>query len=317
MLPEGRVVADERLLEGVGFSMRRSILLTVLALGAQAAWAQDATDPTGDGVVVEDISETVDQAADDGNGNEVVDQVDVVEDKVEDGNAVIDDESEVAENETGVLDDGDEFVEDGSEVDEADVIEDEIDIADDDIEMSDDETEVSDDAGAVRTDNRSSRGAFRGGHHGQVSTLARAGLGPVFGKLRSQGYGDIAIEQLGNQITISAARAGETRQLVYDASTGALLSDVSGPSTDGVLRAFSSKLNKQSTVSSTRGAKSSNGSKDHNTGKGNGSGTSSGTGGGNGNSSGKGGDNGNSGGKGNGNGNGGDNGGGNGNGKNR
>ena len=202
MLPEGRVVADERLLEGVGFSMRRSILLTVLALGAQAAWAQDATDPTGDGVVVEDISETVDQAADDGNGNEVVDQVDVVEDKVEDGNAVIDDESEVAENETGVLDDGDEFVEDGSEVDEADVIEDEIDIADDETEISDDETEISDDAGAVRTDNRSSRGAFHGGHHGQVSTLARAGLGPVFGKLRSQGYGDIAIEQLGNQITI-------------------------------------------------------------------------------------------------------------------
>jgi hypothetical protein len=31
----------------------------------------------------------------------------------------------------------------------------------------------------VRTDNRSARGAFRDGHHGQVSTLARAGPGPV------------------------------------------------------------------------------------------------------------------------------------------
>ena len=109
----------------------------------------------------------------------------------------------------------------------------------------------------MRTDSRSARGVFRGGHHGQVSTLARAGLAPVFGKLRSQGYGDIAIEQVGNAITISAARAGETRQLVYDASTGALLSDVAGPSSDGILRSFSSNPKKQSAVGSKRERKGS------------------------------------------------------------
>ena len=44
--------------------MRRSILLTVLALGAQAAWAQDATDPTDDEMVVEETGETVEQTPD-------------------------------------------------------------------------------------------------------------------------------------------------------------------------------------------------------------------------------------------------------------
>jgi hypothetical protein len=112
--------------------------------------------------------------------------------------------------------------------------------------------EVADDDGAVPHDNRSARGALRGGHHGQVSTLARASLGPVFGKLRSQGYGDIAIDQAGNEISISAARAGETRQLVYDASTGALLSDVSETSPDGIFQSLSKKMKKESTVSSKR-----------------------------------------------------------------
>ena len=295
MLPMGRGVPDDDArLKRVGFSMRRSILLTVLALGAQAAWAQDATDPTGDEVVVEETSETVEQTTDDGDGTEVMDETEVVEDEVgrrgrrrrgrrarsrrRVSSRTIGDEAEVVEDETGV---------------------------------EDDETEVSDDGEAVRTDNRSARGAFRGGHHGQVSTLARAGLGPVFGKLRSQGYGDIAIEQVGNEITISAARAGETRQLVYDASTGALLSDVAGPSSDGILRGFSSKLKKQSTVSSKRGGKGSDaasaGTKDRSNGKG-GGGKSGGKDGG-GNSSGKGGGNGKSSGKGNG--------GGKGNGKNR
>ena len=201
----GRVVPDDDArLKRVGLSMRRSILLTVLALGAQAAWAQDATDPTGDEVVVEETSETVEQTTDAATAPSVIGgETEVVEDEVDDGDEAVDDEAEVVEDETGVVDD---------------------------------ETEVSEDSEAVRTDNRSARGAFRGGHHGQVSTLARAGLGPVFGKLRSQGYGDIAIEQVGNEITISAARAGETRQLVYDASTGALLSDVAGPSSDGILQ---------------------------------------------------------------------------------
>ena len=166
----------------------------------------------------------------------------------------------------------------------------------------------------MRTDSRSARGVFRGGHHGQVSTLARAGLAPVFGKLRSQGYGDIAIEQVGNAITISAARAGETRQLVYDASTGALLSDVAGPSSDGILRAFSSNPKKQSAVSSKRERKGSDAAdaggedRSNSNSKSGGSGKSSGNGNGGSNGNGNGGGNGNGNGGGNGNGNGGGNG---------
>ena len=95
----------------------------------------------------------------------------------------------------------------------------------------------------VRTDNRSSRGAFRGGHRGSVSTLAKAGLGPVFGNLRSQGYGDIRIEQVGQEILVSAARSGEERHLVYDATTGALVSDVSAPQS-GLLATIAGKLKK-------------------------------------------------------------------------
>ena len=94
-------------------------------------------------------------------------------------------------------------------------------------------------------DNRSPRGAFRGGHHGTVSTLARAGLGSVFGKLRSQGYGGVEIEQVDGQIFISAQRSGEVRHLVYDAATGALVSDVSGPSSGGILGAIASKLKQE------------------------------------------------------------------------
>ena len=76
------------------------------------------------------------------------------------------------------------------------------------------------DAFEAQHDNRSPRGAFRGGHHGQVSTVARAGLGRVFGSLRSQGYGNIQIKQAGDEILISAKRGDELRQLSYDAPTG-------------------------------------------------------------------------------------------------
>ena len=109
------------------------------------------------------------------------------------------------------------------------------------------EDETDSDNGVVEEwhDNRSPRGAFRGGHHGTVSTLARAGLGPVFGKLRSQGYGGVDIEQVDGQIFISAERSGEVRHLVYDAATGALVSDVSGPSSGGILGAIASKLKQE------------------------------------------------------------------------
>jgi hypothetical protein len=261
--------------------MMRSILLTVLALGAQAAWAQDATDPTSSEVLVEETSVTVEQMTDTGDGTVVIDDTEVVED--DDGDEVVRDEvvveepSETVEDETGIIEDA---------------------------------AEVSDGDEAVRTDSRSARGAFRGGHHGQVSTLARAGLGPVFGKLRSQGYGDISVEQAGTEISISAARAGETRELVYDASTGALLSDVAGPTSTGILQRLSSKPRKQSTVGSKHERKSSNAANGGRKDRGNGVDGKSGK-------SGKGGSNGKSNGNGKGGGNGNGNGGGKGNGKNR
>ena len=93
-------------------------------------------------------------------------------------------------------------------------------------EVSEPEEEV-DEEPVTATDNRSSNGQFHGGH-GSVSTLARAGLGPVFGKLRSQGYGDIRIEQIGDEITLEAFRDGQMRKLTYNATTGALLSDEQG-----------------------------------------------------------------------------------------
>ena len=154
-------------------------------------------------MIVEETTATVEQTTDNADCTEVIEDTGVVED------------------------------DDGSEV----VVEEPTETVEDEPAIVGDETEISDDDEAVRTDSRSARGAFRGGHHGQVSTLARAGLGPVFGKLRSQGYGDIAIDQIGNEITISAARAAETRQLVYDASTGALLSDVAGPSSKASFKA--------------------------------------------------------------------------------
>jgi hypothetical protein len=205
--------------------VRRSILFAALALGAQTAWAQDVSDPVSPdiGVVAEDPMGT-DVAIDPGT-DVVVDETDpgtdVVVEETDPGTDVVVDETDpgtdVVDDETGP----------GTDV----VVEDETDS----------------DNGVVEEwhDNRSPRGAFRGGHHGTVSTLARAGLGPVFGKLRSQGYGGVDIEQVHGQIFISAERSGEVRHLVYDAATGALVSDVSGPSSGGILGTIASKLKQE------------------------------------------------------------------------
>jgi hypothetical protein len=97
-----------------------------------------------------------------------------------------------------------------------------------------------------RHDNRSARGQERGGHHGTVSTMARAGLGPVFGALRSQGYGNIEISESGGQIFVSAMRDGETRNLVYDAATGGMLDDRSEVSSGGLIERLTGKARKDS-----------------------------------------------------------------------
>ena len=180
--------------------MRRSILVAALALGAQAAWAQDTTE------VMTPETEVVDIDSETSEG----------------------DDTEVPES------DGDE-TEVAAEEEEAEVVEDETEaeVVEEDAEAPEIE---------VRTDSRSPTGAFRGGHHGRVSTLATAGLGPVFGKLRSQGYGDIRIERMGDQIFISAARGAEVRELVYDATTGTLVSDVSAGAPTGLVETIAAKL---------------------------------------------------------------------------
>ena len=165
------------------------------------------------------------------------------------------------------------------------------------------------------TDNRSPNGQFHGGHRGSVSTLARAGLGQVFGNLRSQGYGDIQIEQIGDEITLEAFTGdGQIRKLTYDATTGALLSDEQGQpnliqsiantfrkdragpvKTDKTSKSARSGNSKQVSGSNVRGGgfggskNNSTGAKSDSNGKGNG-----GQGGGNGkgNGGGQGGDNG-------------------------
>jgi hypothetical protein len=133
-----------------------------------------------------------------------------------------------------------EVVEDETEGSETEVVEEETDGSE--TEVVEEETEDTGEVVQDRTDSRSPTGAFRGGHAGSASTLAQAGLGPVFGKLRSQGYGGIEIEQVGDEIFVSARRAGETRSLVYDATTGALVSDVSAASPQGLLETISTKL---------------------------------------------------------------------------
>jgi hypothetical protein len=228
---------------GGDLTMRRSILFTALALGAQAAWAQEATDgvlPDAGGAAV--VEETA--AGDAGGAEETVETTDTGSVGDEPGDTEVTDD-DTADTEV-VVEDTDDL---GATEDDADT---EVMVEDDDAGATGGDTpdtevvEDADDGGVEvvdepRTDQRSPTGVFRGGHHGQVSTLARAGLGRVFGKLRSQGYGDIAISQSDGLILVSGNRRGEVRHLVYDAGTGALVSDVSEPS-GGLLEAISGKL---------------------------------------------------------------------------
>jgi hypothetical protein len=60
---------------------------------------------------------------------------------------------------------------------------------------------------------------------GIAAAIAGAGLGSVYGALRSQGYMVTEVEREAGQIKIEATRDGLQRELTYDASTGALLED--------------------------------------------------------------------------------------------
>ena len=200
--------------------MRRSILFTVLALGAQAAWAQEATDPTppDDEVVVEETAGTGDAA--EGADEVVADESDAVTEigtePSDPGTEAVTDEADDPATEvvTDEADDEGTVVEDDADDEGTEVADDESD--DQGTEVVDDETDEPETGELVDepTDSRSPTGAFHGGHHGTVSTLAQAGLGRVFGSLRSQGYGDIQIERVDDEISISAARGGEVRHLV-------------------------------------------------------------------------------------------------------
>jgi hypothetical protein len=55
--------------------------------------------------------------------------------------------------------------------------------------------------------------------------LAQAGLDPVYRSLEQQGYTVMETVREANQIRIRAERGDATRELVYDANTGKLLSD--------------------------------------------------------------------------------------------
>jgi hypothetical protein len=68
-------------------------------------------------------------------------------------------------------------------------------------------------------------GVRRGNDGNPASVLGRAGLGSVFGKLRSEGYRDIETDQRRGLIRIEAHKGSVERQLVYNARTGELLSD--------------------------------------------------------------------------------------------
>jgi hypothetical protein len=195
--------------------MRRSILATVLALVAQAAWAQDSTD-----TVIPEVPDTEVQS--EGTASETAEtEVATESETTEDTTS----ETEVAE-ETEVVEETETEVE-VAEDPETDVV-------------------VDEDEPVTATDNRSPTGQFHGGHRGTVSTLARAGLGPVFGKLRSQGYGDIQNEQVGDEIMIEAlSRSGQVRRLTYDATTGALVSDEQGE--PNMLRAITNTFRKDRT----------------------------------------------------------------------
>jgi hypothetical protein len=222
--------------------MRRSILATALALGAQAAWAQDVTDPGPVPGGTETVMEETTTEANTKTTTETTatdEETDVAEDTGAVEEDVIGDATPVEVTETEVADDVDP--------DQGGVVEDETEV-------------VLDGSEPVAHDNRSATGAFHGGHHGQVSTMARAGLGPVFGKLRSQGYGNIQTEQVGDEIVVAAtSRDGQIRHLRYNATSGALLSD--DQSQPNLMQAIASKFRrdpteKSSTVSSQKSAKS-------------------------------------------------------------
>ena len=57
------------------------------------------------------------------------------------------------------------------------------------------------------------------------AAFAQAGLGPVLQELERQGYTNIETMRETNRIRILAQRGDDLRELVYDANTGALLSD--------------------------------------------------------------------------------------------
>jgi hypothetical protein len=226
--------------------MRLSILATALALGAQITWAQEATDP---GLIPDDTELAVEETTA-GDTNETTTETTTIVDVTD------------VDEDTGTVEE--EVVVDGTDVVDGGLAEEtETEVAEQDVgDVTEDQTEVvlegSDEP--VVHDNRSATGAFHGGHHGQVSTMARAGLGPVFGRLRSQGYGNIQIEQVGDEIMVEAtSRDGQIRHLKYDATTGALLSDEQ--SQPSLMQAITSKfrndpMGKTGKVSSPQGAKS-------------------------------------------------------------
>ncbi|HPG22764.1 MAG TPA: hypothetical protein PLH75_08240 [Amaricoccus sp.] len=273
----------------------RILAALALALAAGQASAQDVVEPPAEDIVT--------------GGEEVAGDPDAPVEVVE---AIAEDEA-LAGDDDGVLPGDDAAADDpGAPVEEGEAV-------------AEDEAQVGDDVAADGTDDpveepfdsRSARGMERAADGAQVSRMARAGLGPVFGALRSQGYGAVEMSEAEGLITIDAARGGESRTLVYDAATGALLSDSVQPSSGGFAERFfgpkaktakrggAERFERKTTKVRSRGAKdgSGRGHGGDKASRGGGSGKSAGggrgsSGGGNGKGGGKGGGNGKGGGKG-------------------
>jgi len=285
---------------GTGDTMGHIRILAALALALAAgqASAQDVVEPP-----VEDIVT---------GGEEVAGDADAPVEAVE---ATAEDEALAGEDDAALA--GDEIAADDSEapVEEAEAV------TEDGAQAHAGDDVAADgtvDPAEERLDSRSARGMERAADGAQVSRMARAGLGPVFGALRSQGYGAVEMSEAEGLITIDAARGGESRTLVYDAATGALLSDSVQPSSGGFAERFfgpkamtakrggAERFERKTTKVRSRGAKDGSG-RGHGGDKasrgGGGSGKSAGggrgnSGGGNGKGGGKGGGNGKGGGKG-------------------
>ncbi len=67
------------------------------------------------------------------------------------------------------------------------------------------------------------------------AAMAQTAMDPVVTQLTQSGYTNVTVEQIGQVYKIKATLNGQTRELVYDAQTGKLLSDRLDTNGDGLM----------------------------------------------------------------------------------